>query len=363
MNKKLNISNDIFIRTTDAVHIETAKKVWQLAFDANDIYLDTYSGWYNVREEQFVTEINAIKDEYLDKISGAPLIKYSQESYFFRLSKYQAKIIEHINSNPNFILPLEHREEILKRLKEEPLTDLSISRHTSITNWGIEIDGTDHVMYVWFDALTNYLSAVQSWNELNAHDKVDREFVKTNSQVQIGTEFNNYITNILWPASIHFIGKDIIWFHAVIWPAMLMSIGLALPCPQSGRLDWEPQAVAQVLPKTILAHGFINDSNGQKMSKSLGNVIDPIELMTKYDPDILRIYFANQTNIGSDLNMNEADLINFYDYHLVAKFSNLVNRSLVLTTKLCNQTIPNTDAIELFSIPNLIKTISELPCP
>lgn len=317
MNQQLGITNDIFVRTTSQTHIATAKAVWQIVNDNGDIYLGDYSGWYNIREEQFVSESDAQKDGYLDSVSKKPLVKYSCQSYFFRLSKYQDKIIAHINNNSDFILPAERREEILGRLSE-PLTDLSISRHTSVTDWGISIDNTDHVMYVWFDALTNYLSAIDYFNT-NTDSDTDKK--------------------MFWPASTHIIGKDIVWFHAVIWPAMLLSAGIALP-------------------KTILAHGFINGPDGRKMSKSLGNVIDPVETMTTHYPDVLRIYLTSKTNIGADFNMDLTELINFHDHVLIGKFSNLVNRALVLTTKVSDSVIPNTDAVELFSTNMLSSIIS-----
>ena len=306
LNKMLNINVDRFIRTTDENHKNVAKLIWSKVVENGDIYFGNYTGWYNTREQKFVTETEATNCNYIDLGSGKPLTKYSEPSYFFKLSSYQDAIINHILNNPNFILPLNCREEILTRLTTEKLEDLSISRTKKVMDWGIEIDD-DNVMYVWFDALINYLSVIDYPNGSNL---------------------------MFWPTNIHFIGKDICWFHAVIWTGMLMSVKLELP-------------------RCILAHGFVNDINGHKMSKSVGNVINPIELLEKYDPDIIRIYLAYATNIGSDLNVSELDMITFHDHQLVAKFSNLVNRCLVLITKLNENMIPNDNIIELFSLDNL----------
>jgi len=310
--KMLNINIDKFIRTTDENHKDVAKLCLAKAMENSDIYFGEYIGWYCVREERFFTETEAKTCNYVDPVSKKPLTKSSEPSYFFKLSNYQDRIIEHILHNPNFILPSSSREEILNRLTTDKLEDLSISRTKSVMDWGIEID-EDNVMYVWFDALINYLSVIDYPN---------------------GENF------MFWPANIHLIGKDICWFHAVIWPAMLMSFNLALP-------------------KTILAHGFVNDINGHKMSKSIGNVIDPVKLLEKYNPDVIRMYLAYATNIGSDLNISITDIDIVHDSLLAAKFSNLANRCLVLTTKLNSNMIPESDGTELFSIDTLKTEIHE----
>lgn len=308
--KMLNINTNKFIRTTGENHKAIAKLVWANA--KQDIYFGEYTGWYCVREERFFTETEAKNYDYIDQSSGKPLIKRAESSYFFRLSKYQDAIINHILNNPDFILPQSSREEILTRLTTDKLEDLSISRTKLVMDWGIEIDD-EHVMYVWFDALINYLSVIDYPN---------------------GTNF------MFWPANIHLIGKDICWFHTVIWSAMLMSVNLTLP-------------------KTILAHGFVNDIKGYKMSKSIGNVIDPIKLLEKYDPDVIRMYLAYTTNIGADLNVSMTDIDIIHDSLLAAKFSNLANRCLVLTTKLNNNVIPEGNCTELFSIDTLKTEIYE----
>ncbi len=298
LNNLLNINADRFIRTTDPSHHIVAKNAWLMASD--DIYLGTYTGWYMFREERYVTETEASILNYCDPVSGNPLTKHCEPSYFFRLSKYQDRIIDHISSNPDFIHP--SSEDILARLKE-PLSDISISRLKEITGWGIPIDNTDHVMYVWFDALTNYL-----------------------------TEY--------WPANIQIIGKDIVWFHSVIWLGMLMSMKLPLP-------------------KTILVHGFITGTDGRKMSKSIGNVIDPNYLIEKYGSDVVRSYLTTITNIGADPIVTEENLISFHDGIICLKFSNLVHRILVLINKINNGIIPEAHSVELFSIKTLNVRIFE----
>lgn len=202
--------------------------------EVGDIYLGTYEGWYNQREELFVTDSEAEAMGFVDPGSGLPLKRVQEESYFFRMSKYGDWLIEYIESHPEFIQPEQYRNNILTRLKTDPLKDLSISRTTF--SWGVPVpEGFDpkHVMYVWFDALTNYGSGVQFLDS---------------------TELTQY-----WPAQVHLIGKDIVWFHSVIWPCMLKSASLALP-------------------RQVFCHGFVNAADGRKMSKSYNNTIDPMDV-------------------------------------------------------------------------------------
>jgi methionyl-tRNA synthetase len=205
LHKQLLISYSDFIRTTDPFHERTAQNLWLRCNHVGDIYLSSYEGWYNEREELFVTETEAEAAGFKDPTSGVPLKRVTEESYFFRMSKYCDQLIAHIEENPSFIQPEQYRNNILGRLKKEGLKDLSISR-TSFT-WGIPVpEGFDkrHVMYVWFDALTNYISGVH------------------------GLEPDHPLS-LYWPANKHIIGKDIVWFHCVIWPCMLMSAGVPLP--------------------------------------------------------------------------------------------------------------------------------------
>jgi len=251
LNQRILISNDDYIRTTSERHVHTAQALWKRCADAGDIYLDSYSGWYNVREETFVTDSDAQLADYKDPVSGKPLKKVEEASYFFKMSNFHDRLVRHIKDNPEFIRPEQHRNQILTRLADDRLRDLSISR-TSF-DWGIPVpEGFDdkHVMYVWFDALSNYLTGVDALGA-NEPDAGPNDLAK------------------YWPAGVHIIGKDILWFHTVIWPTILMSAGLPLP-------------------KTVFAHGFVNDKEGKKMSKSLGNVVDPHDMLDKYPVDIFR---------------------------------------------------------------------------
>lgn len=244
----LNISYDRYIRTTDDDHIVTAQKLWLMCI--NDIYLDKYVGWYNEREECFVADADAELAGYKDIGSGLPLKKVEEESYFFKMSAYCERLLAHIRENPRFIQPEQLRNHICTRLEAEGLKDLSISR-TSFT-WGIPVPNDErHVMYVWFDALTNYLSGVR------ALDDDDLKF--------------------FWPANFHIIGKDIVWFHSVIWPCMLMSAKLHLP----GKFYAAFLPIYQHLNsfvECVFSHGFVNAADGRKMSKSYNNAIDPFEV-------------------------------------------------------------------------------------
>lgn len=301
----LNISNDHFIRTTSEPHKEFAQWAFQKAIDAGDIYLGHYEGWYNVREETFVTESEAQKSEYKDPTSGVPLKKMKEESYFFRMSKYQQRLIDHFHQNPNFLLPQVRRQTILQRL-EEPLMDLSVSRNTF--KHGIPLpNDPEHVMYVWFDALSNYLSGIGYPNGPNAH---------------------------FWPAGVHIIGKDIVWFHAVIWPCMLMSLGLELP-------------------KMIFGHGHVSAGDGRKMSKSLGNVVDPYRVMEKYSLDTFRYFICRETPYGNDMAFSELDLILLHNAELADALGNLVHRAVNLCAKYCDGKVPDVAVDQPFDLATL----------
>jgi methionyl-tRNA synthetase len=243
------ITNDDYIRTTSNRHKKTAQELWKRCSDNGDVYLDTYSGWYNIREETFVTDSEAQLCDYKDPTSGQPLKQVEEQSYFFKMSAYHDRLVKHIQDNPDFIRPEMHRNQILARLAADPLRDLSISRTTF--SWGINAPegfDKDHVMYVWVDALSNYLTGVNG--------------LGVNEEAAAGLEK-------FWPASVHIIGKDILWFHAVIWPCLLMS-------------------AKTPLQKCVFAHGFVNDKEGKKMSKSMGNVVDPHDMLDKFDVDTFR---------------------------------------------------------------------------
>ena len=304
LNARLDVSNDVYNRTTSDVHKKACAELFRRSRDNGDIYLDTYEGWYNVREETFVTESEAKATEYKDPVSGKDLKKMKEESYFFKQSRYQKQLIEHIQANPEFIQPASRRNEILARLQNDELRDLSVSRTTF--DWGIPVpDAPNHVMYVWFDALTNYLTGT-GWPEET--DKKD-----------------------FWPASVHVIGKDIIWFHCVIWPCMLWSTGLPLP-------------------KTVFGHGFVTAEDGQKMSKSIGNVVDPNEVLKKFSSDTFRYYLMRCGVYGADVPFSEQAMTMIHNADLADVIGNLVHRVTNLTKKNCGGVVPTCAADKIDKI-------------
>lgn len=287
--KKLNISNDDFIRTTENRHIEVVKKIFEKVYKKGDIYKGFYEGLYCVSCEAFYLEKDAVDGKC--PVHGTKLELLKEESYFFRMSKYKEKIIEHIKNNENFILPVERRNEVLNRLKDE-LRDLSISR-TSF-KWGIPLPiDKKHVIYVWFDALLNYLSGI--------------DYPKD--------KFKKY-----WPADVQVIGKDILWFHTVIWPSILLAADIELP-------------------KTVYVHGFVNIGK-EKLSKTKGIVVDTIELSEKYGTDALRYFLIREIPTGLDGEFSEEALIQRINSELADALGNLVNRVLVLTEKKFNGFVP-----------------------
>jgi len=295
LNQRLNVSNDFYVRTTADRHKVVARAMWEKCKAVGDIFLDRYEGWYLVREERFITDQEAQEWNYKDPGSGTPLKKMSEPSFFFKLSKYQAAVVKHIEENEQFIQPQQYRTEILERLRSIELRNLSISRGTFA--WGVEcpeekVEGQPHVMYVWFDALINYVSGV---------DGIDPS--KPLSR--------------FWPANMHIVGKDIIWFHAVIWPAMLMSAGVPLP-------------------KSLVVHGFIAGADGRKMSKSWGNVIDPHDMLDKLPCDTLRWYMIREAPYGDDLKFSEDSLRLMHNSDLCDNLGNLVNRAV----SLCGGKVP-----------------------
>ena len=306
LNEKIQISNDVYNRTTSDAHKKACAALFKRSKDAGDIYLDTYEGWYNVREETFVTENDAALSEYKDPVSGLPLKKMSEASYFFAQSKYQDRLVKHIETNPEFIQPTRRRNEILVRLREDKLRDLSVSRTTF--DWGLPVpDAPGHVLYVWFDALTNYLTGT-GWPDVPCDETPDSK-KKENK-------------NAFWPADVHIIGKDIIWFHCVIWPCMLWSAGLPLP-------------------KTVFGHGFVMAGDGQKMSKSIGNVVDPLVQLEKYSSDTFRYYLMRGGVYGSDIPFSEQALVLTHNSDLADVLGNLVHRATNLCLKNCDGKVPD----------------------
>ena len=263
MTKTLGMSHDDFIRTTQERHYKASQAIWRKLEENGDIYLGQYEGWYSVREEAYFTEDELREDpETGQKYTplGTEVTWVEEPSYFFRLSAYTDRLIAHYDANPNAVQPDSRMNEIMSFLKQDGgLRDLSVSRHKDRLAWGIPVpDDNDHVMYVWLDALTNYITAIGYPNE------TDADFQK------------------FWPADYHVIGKDITRFHAIYWPAFLMGAGLAPP-------------------KTIFAHGFIN-VDGTKMSKSIGNVLSPDDLLAAYGLDPLRYFLMREVAHGNDGN-------------------------------------------------------------
>ena len=287
MTGTLNISNDDFIRTTESRHYEASKAIWRKLREKGDIYLDKYVGWYSVREEGYFTEEELTKDPetgHMMTPNGTEAEWVEEPSYFFKLSNYTDKLLKLYEEKPEFIQPASRRNEIISFVKGG-LRDLSVSRDKKRLSWGIPVpDDEDHVMYVWLDALTNYITAVGYPDE---DAKSFKDF---------------------WPADYHVIGKDIIRFHAVYWPAFLMSAGLELP-------------------KTIFAHGFIN-VQGVKMSKSLGNVLSPDGLVETYGLDAIRYLLMREIPHGQDGNFSHDHAVQRINADLANGLGNLAQRTL-----------------------------------
>jgi methionyl-tRNA synthetase len=290
LQEKLDISFDRFIRTSDADHFEASKAIWRRMADAGDVYLDTYSGWYSVRDEAYLTEAETgVGDDGVRVAveTGAPVTWTEEQTYFFRLSAYAEKLLAHYAAHPEFIGPAVRRNEMVSFVSGG-LNDFSISR-TSF-NWGVPVpDHPDHVMYVWVDALTNYLTGVG--------------FPDTDSEA-----FRRY-----WPADLHMIGKDIIRFHTVFWPAFLMSAGIELP-------------------RRVFAHGFVFN-RGEKMSKSVGNVIDPVDLVDAFGVDQVRYFLLREVPFGQDGSYSEEAIISRINSDLANELGNLAQRSLSMVAK------------------------------
>ncbi len=287
----LNISNTDFIRTTEERHLKASQEIWNRMAVANngDIYQSTYTGWYSVRDEAYFDEdeLTAGEDGKKYAPSGAEATWVEEPSYFFRLSAYQDRLLKLYEEQPDFIAPKERRNEIVSFVKSG-LQDLSISRTTF--DWGIPVPGAPgHVMYVWIDALTNYITGAGF-----PDDK--------------GELFRKF-----WPADLHVIGKDIIRFHTVYWPAFLMSAGLPVP----GR---------------VFAHGFLT-SEGKKMSKSLGNVVDPFEMVDEFGVDPVRWYFLREISWGQDGDWGREKFVNRNNADLANNFGNLAQRSLSMIAR------------------------------
>ena len=299
MAAALGCSNDDFIRTTEPRHHEASREIWRRMAANGDIYKDSYSGWYSVRDEAYYqegeTELRADGVRYGPQ--GSPVEWVEEESYFFRLSAYQDRLLAHYEANPDFIGPDERRNEVVSFVSRG-LKDLSISRTTF--DWGVRVpDDERHVMYVWVDALTNYITGAGFPDENNPRWRY-------------------------WPADLHVIGKDIVRFHAVYWPAFLMSAGIELP-------------------KRVFAHGFLVNK-GEKMSKSVGNVIDPFALIDHYGLDQVRYFFLREVPFGQDGNCSHEAIVNRINADLANDLGNLAQRSLSMIGKNCEAQLPEPGA-------------------
>ena len=298
LTERLKISNDDFIRTSEPRHKAACTELWRRVAAAGDIYLGGYEGWYAIRDEAFYDEAELTTRPDGTKIapSGAQAEWVVEPSYFFRLSAWGDKLLKFYEDHPDFILPASRRNEVISFVKSG-LRDLSVSR-TSFT-WGVPVpDDPAHVMYVWFDALTNYLTAVG--------------FPDTTQELW---DF--------WPADVHMVGKDILRFHAIFWPAFLLSAGIAPP-------------------KRIYAHGWWTAS-GEKMSKSLGNVVDPEPLIEKYGLDSLRFFLFREVPFGNDGTFSEKALVSRLNVELANDLGNLAQRSLSLIARNCDGVLPGND--------------------
>ena len=296
LSKTLNLSNTDFIRTTEERHKKTVHHLWLELEKNNDIYLSDYTGWYSISDEAFYNEDEIIinNGNKIAAISGSPVEWIEEESYFFKLSKWQDKLLEYYETNPDFISPKSRKNEVVSFVKSG-LKDLSISRKAF--SWGIKVpNNSEHVIYVWLDALTNYISAL---NYPNTSDNLFKKF---------------------WPATVHLIGKDILRFHAVYWPAFLMAANIPLP-------------------KKIYGHGWIL-SGDQKMSKSKGNILDPIDIIEKYGLDPLRYYLIKEVSFGNDGSISQDRLEDCINSDLANNYGNLCQRVTAFAEKNCSSKIP-----------------------
>src|SRR5215213_7528615 len=291
----LNVSYDRFIRTSQPDHYRASQAIWTAMEERGDLYLDRYEGWYSVRDEAYyeADELTEAQDGSKLSPQGTPVEWTVEESWFFRLSKYQQPLLDHYAANPGFIQPDSRRNEVL-RFVEGGLRDLSVSR-TSF-DWGVPVRGSDsHVMYVWLDALTNYITG-------------------------LGYPDDTELWRRYWPTNVHLIGKDVVRFHAVYWPAFLMSAGVELP-------------------KQVYGHGFLL-SSGEKMSKSIGNVVDPFALATRFGVDSLRYFLLREVPFGQDGSYSPEAIVNRVNAELANSFGNLAQRTLSMVFKKLDGVIP-----------------------
>ncbi|MBM7277257.1 methionine--tRNA ligase [Gordonia rubripertincta] len=321
LQERLGSSFDRFIRTSDEDHKRASEELWKRMSDRGDIYLDKYSGWYDVRDETFYAEADTEINDAGERVAsdtGHVVTWTEEETYFFRLSAYQDKLLELYEAQPDFIGPDVRRNEVISFVKGG-LTDLSVSRTTF--DWGVPVpDHPEHVMYVWVDALTNYLTGVGFPDDAATFER-------------------------FWPADLHIIGKDIIRFHCVYWPAFLMSAGVELP-------------------KRVFAHGFLFNK-GEKMSKSVGNVVDPENLIDEFGLDPVRYFFLREVSYGQDGSYSAEAIVSRINADLSNEFGNLAQRTLSMIGKYFDGVVPavadltDTDKALLDRADSLLGTVRE----
>ena len=297
LTKTLNLSNDDFIRTTEERHYKAVQFLWEKLQSKGYIYLSKYKGWYSVSDETYYNEDEiAEKDgKKISTVSGSLVDWVEEESFFFKLSSFQDKLLKFYNENPKFILPISRKNEVISFVKRG-LKDLSVSRKSF--SWGIKVpNDKKHIIYVWLDALTNYISAL---NYPNLEDKLFKSF---------------------WPATLHIIGKDILRFHAIYWPAFLLAA------------DINP-------PNRVYGHGWIL-SDKEKMSKSKGNILDPLEVIKNYGLDQLRYYLVKEVSLGNDGNISNKNIENCINSDLANNYGNFCQRTFSFVEKNCKNTVPD----------------------
>jgi methionyl-tRNA synthetase len=319
MCEVLNIEYDRFMRTSEPDHHRASQAIWTAMEERGDLYLGRYEGWYSVRDEAFYDESELSDGEGGEKLSpqGSPVEWTAEESWFFKLSAYQQKLLDHYSANPHFIRPQSRRNEVL-RFVEGGLSDLSISR-TSF-DWGVPAPNKcGHVMYVWLDALTNYITGLGYPDETELFER-------------------------FWPADVHLIGKDVVRFHAVYWPAFLMS----------ARIE---------LPKQVYGHGFLL-SSGEKMSKSIGNVVDPFALAERFGVDALRYFLLREVPFGQDGSYSPEAIVNRVNAELANSFGNLAQRTLSMVFKNLDGVIPSAGkAAEDIALLETVRSACEQEVP
>lgn len=312
---QLNLSNDDFVRTSEARHKAVVQAILNKLHAAGHFYKAEYRGFYSTRQETFLTEKDRRPDGTFDPIYGE-VVELVEENYYFRLKDHQAWLIDYIEANPDFIKPVYRRNEVLGFLKNNTLEDLCITRPAARLSWGIEVPfDPAYVTYVWFDALVNYVTVPAAFGDPVVVEALGLENVSALTELE---SFGRRLE--LWPADVHVIGKDILKFHAVYWPIMLKAMGLPLP-------------------KQLLAHGWWQ-KDGEKISKSTGNIVDPVAVIAEWGLDAFRYYVTRELDIGPDGNWTDAGFQGRYQAELANGLGNLLNRSLSMLNRYREGKVP-----------------------